>query len=65
MAKRGRKKKEAQITVHSDETKIFFGLVLAVAGLIVLAAPFFYGSVFSVVTEFLGFSAVPWGVAIL
>jgi S-DNA-T family DNA segregation ATPase FtsK/SpoIIIE len=65
MAKRGRKKKEAQLTVHSDETKIFFGLVLAVGGLTVLAAPFFDAQAFRFVTALLGFSAIPWGITLL
>lgn len=65
MAKRGRKKKDVQITVQSDETKIFFGLILAVAGLTVLASPFFDADALRVATDLFGFAAIPWGISIL
>ncbi len=65
MAKRGRKKKSEEITVKSDETKLFVGLVLAIIGLIVFFAPFFDAEAFRYILNLLGLSSILWGSAII
>lgn len=63
MAKRGRKKKEKSINIHSEETKIIFGLIFVLIGITVLISPFFDNRVFRYVSETLGFGSVIWGIA--
>lgn len=65
MAKRGRKKKSEQITVKSDETKLFIGLVIAIAGLITLLSPFFDAEAFRYILDILGLSSILWGSTII
>ncbi len=64
MAKRGRKKKEKEITVKSDETKILIGLVILVLGAIILLSPFFDSKAFRIAVSYFGFSAIPWGITL-
>lgn len=65
MAKPGRKKKKKNLTIQSDETKIFFGMILGVLGLSFLVAPFFQATIFNEITKYVGYSSIAWGLTIL
>lgn len=62
-----RKKKKEQLTIKSSESKILFGTVLLVSGLVVVIAPFLISqsNLFSKIALFLGYSAIPWGVFLI
>jgi len=59
-----RKKKKQPITIQSSETKILFGIVLFVIGLIVLISSFIDhdSPLFDAITLKLGYSSIVWGV---
>ena len=59
-----RKKKKEQLTIKSSESKILFGTILFVTGLIVVVSPFLIlqSNLFSKISVFLGYSAISWGI---
>ena len=67
MAVKKRKTKKEPLTIKSTETKILFGIILAIVGLAVLVSPFFCGQteIFTKVATYLGYSAILWGVFII
>ncbi len=62
MAKRGRKKKKEEITIKSNETKIFFGLVLLLLGIATLSSPFLSGTLLEYILQFFGYASILWGI---
>lgn len=58
-----RKKKKKAITIESSETKILFGLILFILGLIVLVSPFMqdHSPLFDQITLALGYASLAWG----
>ncbi|HVX92617.1 MAG TPA: DNA translocase FtsK [Candidatus Dojkabacteria bacterium] len=62
-----RKKKSEikDINIHSDETKIFFGLILAILGIGTLISPFFDAQLFRFITEVFGFASIPLGLTLI
>lgn len=62
-----RKKKKEQITIKSSESKILFGTVLFVAGIVVMVSPFLLtqSNLFKTISQFFGYSAIPWGISLL
>ncbi|HOV34404.1 MAG TPA: DNA translocase FtsK 4TM domain-containing protein [Candidatus Dojkabacteria bacterium] len=62
-----RKKKPKEINIKSNETKIFFGLIVFVLGLIVLFSPFFVEQtkLFDVISLKLGYSSIAWGTLLI
>ena len=62
-----RKKKPKEINIKSNETKIFFGLIVFVLGLIVLFSPFFVEQtkLFDVISLKLGYSSIAWGILLI
>lgn len=62
----GRKsKKKENINIHSDETKIIFGALIAILGVSLLIAPFSDSRVFRYATDIFGFSSVFWGLTLI
>ncbi len=61
MAKRGRKKKKEEITIKSNETRIFFGLVLLLLGIATFSSPFLSGTLLEYILQFFGYASVLWG----
>lgn len=64
MAKRGRKKKKKEINIKSNETKIFFGLVLLLIGLATLLSPFLNATLLEYILQFFGYASILWGLSI-
>jgi DNA segregation ATPase FtsK/SpoIIIE, S-DNA-T family len=64
LAKRGRKKKKEEITIKSNETKIFFGLFLLLVGLATLLSPFLNATLLEYILQFFGYASIPWGLTI-
>ena len=62
MAKRGRKKKKEEITIKSNETKIFFGLVLLLLGIATVSSPFLSGTLLEYILQFFGYASILWGI---
>ena len=62
-----RKKKQKEINIKSNETKIFFGLIIFVLGLIVSFSPFFVeqSKLFDVISLKLGYSSIGWGILLI
>jgi len=62
-----RKKKKKAITIESSETKILFGLILFILGLIVLISPFMQDNspLFDQITLALGYASLAWGILII
>ncbi|HOV29973.1 MAG TPA: DNA translocase FtsK 4TM domain-containing protein [Candidatus Dojkabacteria bacterium] len=62
-----RKKKQKEINIKSNETKIFFGLIIFVLGLVVFFSPFFVeqSKLFDVISLKLGYSAIGWGILLI
>lgn len=62
-----RKKKKEPLTIKSGETKIVFGLILFITGLIVLLSPFLLeqSPLFDQVALLLGYAAIAWGILFL
>ena len=62
-----RKKKKKAITIESSETKVFFGLILFILGLIVLVSPFMqdHSPLFDQITLALGYASFAWGILII
>ncbi len=62
-----RKKKKKAITIESSETKILFGLILFLLGLIVLISPFMQDQspLFDQITLALGYASLAWGTLII
>ncbi len=64
MAKRGRKKKKKDINIKSNETKIFFGLVLLLIGLATLLSPFLNATLLEYILQFFGYASILWGLSL-
>ncbi len=65
MAKRGRKKKKQEITIKSNETKIFFGLIFLLLGIATFLAPFLReATLLEYILQFFGYASILWGLAI-
>lgn len=62
-----RRKKKKQVTIQSSETKIFFGMILFVLGLIICISPFILNQspLFDKISLVLGYSSIPWGIFLL
>ncbi len=62
-----RKKKKKEITIESTETKVLFGLILFIFGLIVLVSPFMqdHSPLFDQITLALGYASFAWGALII
>lgn len=62
-----RKKKKEQLTIKSSESKILFGTVLFVGGLVIIVSPFLMAqsNLFNTIALFFGYSAIPWGIFLL
>lgn len=62
-----KKKKNKEITIQSNETKILFGLIVFVLGLIVLISPFILeqSKLFDTIALKLGYSAITWGILLV
>ncbi len=62
-----RTKKKEKLTIKSSESKILFGTILFVAGLVVAISPFLasHSDLFSRISLFLGYSAIPWGIFLM
>ena len=62
-----RKKKKEKITIKSSESKILFGTILFVAGIVVMVSPFLQpqSNLFQTISQFFGYSAIPWGISLL
>lgn len=62
-----RKKKKEQLTIKSSESKILFGTILFIAGLIVLISPFLLeqSTLFDQIALKLGYSSIPWGIFLI
>ena len=65
MAKRGRPSKKKDITINSTETKVFFGLVFLVIGILFIATLFSSGEFFSVISSQIGGTAVIFGILMI
>ncbi len=61
---RGRKKKKKEITIKSNETKIFAGLILLLLGIATLASPFLSGALLEYILQFFGYASILWGATI-
>ena len=61
------KKKKEKLTIKSSESKILFGTILSIGGLIVVVSPFLtsQSDLFSRISLFLGYSAIPWGIFLI
>lgn len=64
MAKRGRKKKKKEITIKSNETKIFFGLIFLLLGIATLLSPFLNATLLEYILQFFGYASILWGLTI-
>ncbi|MGI6484047.1 MAG: DNA translocase FtsK 4TM domain-containing protein [Candidatus Dojkabacteria bacterium] len=62
-----RKKKKEQLTIKSSESKILFGTILFVGGLIVVSSPFLttQSILFDKIALIFGYSAIPWGIFLI
>ncbi len=62
-----RKKKKEQLTIKSSESKILFGTVLFVGGLVIMVSPFLMSqsNLFNTIALIFGYSAIPWGICLL
>lgn len=65
MAKRGRPSKKKDITIKSNETKVFFGLVFLVIGVLFIVSIFSSGDFFSVITTQVGSASVILGIFLI
>ena len=65
MAKRGRKKKKEEITIKSNETKVFFGLMSLLLGTATLASPFLSGTLLEYILQFFGYASILWGITMI
>jgi S-DNA-T family DNA segregation ATPase FtsK/SpoIIIE len=54
MAKRGRPKKRKDITIESDETKIFIGLIFLSVAVLLAGSPYFDGKFFEFIMRYIG-----------
>lgn len=60
------KSKKKTITIKSSETRITFGIIIFLIGLAMILAPIFNNSeIFEIVTNYLGYSAIGWGITLL
>lgn len=60
------KSKKKTITIKSSETRITFGIIIFLIGLALILAPIFNNAeIFEIVTSYLGYSAIGWGVTLL
>jgi S-DNA-T family DNA segregation ATPase FtsK/SpoIIIE len=64
MKKKSSKRKE-NITIHSDETKIVIGVLIAIFGISLSIAPFFDSLIFRYATDALGFSSLFFGLTFI
>lgn len=64
MAKRGRKKKKKEITIKSNETKIFFGFIFLLLGVATLLSPFLNATLLEYILQFFGYASILWGLTI-
>jgi DNA segregation ATPase FtsK/SpoIIIE, S-DNA-T family len=65
LAKRGRKKKKQEITIKSNETKIFFGLIFLLLGIATLLSPFLRdATLLEYILQFFGYASILWGLTI-
>ena len=60
---RKKKKKKAQINIKSNETQIFFGIILFVSGVILLATPFTIQ--LQKLQTYFGYSSIIWGTTLV
>ncbi|HOU75995.1 MAG TPA: DNA translocase FtsK [Candidatus Dojkabacteria bacterium] len=65
MAKRGRPSKKKDITIKSTETKVFFGLVFLVIGVLFIVSLFSSGEFFSVISSQIGSTAIIFGIFLI
>ncbi|MBD3329262.1 cell division protein FtsK [Candidatus Dojkabacteria bacterium] len=68
MAKKKKKKsgdKKKGITIKSNETKLTFGVLVTIAAVALILSPFIEATVFEFTIFQLGYSAIPWGIALL
>jgi len=61
--------RKKELTIKSNETKIAFGIIIAMVGFAMLAAQTIYKDsdikVFSLISDYLGYSSIAWGITIL
>lgn len=62
-----RRKKKEQITIQSSETKILFGIIIFIIGLIVASSVFIpeQSSLFDQIALKLGYSSIVWGIFLI
>jgi len=62
-----RRKKKEQITIQSSETKILFGIIIFVAGLIIATSVFIpeQSPLFDQIALKLGYSSISWGILLM
>lgn len=62
MAKRGRPKKKKEITIKSEETKIVFGIIVGLVGILSIVSPYLEASFSQTIQRIFGISSAPLGI---
>jgi DNA segregation ATPase FtsK/SpoIIIE, S-DNA-T family len=65
MGRKKKQKKNKELNINSDETKVFFGIVLLIIGVALLVSPFFDSQLLRKLVDIFGFSAIAFGIATL
>lgn len=65
--KKGKKKKRKKenLTIKSNETKLTFGILTCIFALAMILTPFLEAKIFEFAAFQLGYSTIPWGIALL
>jgi S-DNA-T family DNA segregation ATPase FtsK/SpoIIIE len=65
MGKRGRPKKKKEITIKSEETKIVFGIMVGLTGILFIVSPYLEAGFFNSIQKLFGISSAPLGVTLV
>ncbi len=65
MGKRGRPKKKKEITIKSEETKIVFGIMVGLTGILFIVSPYLEAGFFDSIQKLFGISSAPLGVTLV
>lgn len=65
MGRKKKLKKSKELNINSDETKVFFGILLSIVGIALVVAPFFDSNLLRKIVEIFGYSSVTFGIATL
>ncbi|MDD3661487.1 MAG: DNA translocase FtsK 4TM domain-containing protein [Candidatus Dojkabacteria bacterium] len=63
--RRGRPRKRKELTIKSEETRTFFGLLILVAAILCVVSLFLEGSLFRTILSIVGVASIPTGITLL